>query len=112
MSKTQQLIELELARGAHNYHPIELVLQRAKGSFLWDVEGNRYIDMMGAYSTASLGHSHPDILKALRKQARKLDVTSRAFYNDQLPQWLERLTSLAGMDKALPMNSGAEAVET
>ncbi|MDE2401756.1 MAG: ornithine--oxo-acid transaminase [Burkholderiales bacterium] len=112
MSRTRQLIELELARGAHNYLPIELVLQRAKGSFLWDVEGRRYIDMMGAYSTASLGHSHPAILRALIKQARTLDVTSRAFYNDQLPPWLEQLSGLTGMDKALPMNSGAEAVET
>lgn len=112
MSKTRQLIELELEKGAHNYHPIELVLTRAKGSFLWDVDGHRYIDMMGAYSTASLGHCHPKILKSLNKQARTLDVTSRAFYNDQLPPWLDLLTNLADMDKALPMNSGAEAVET
>ncbi|RZI79656.1 MAG: ornithine--oxo-acid transaminase [Rubrivivax sp.] len=111
-SASRQLIELELARGAHNYHPVEVVLQRAKGVFLWDVEGHRYLDMMSAYSTASLGHSHPAILRALKRQARALDVTSRAFYNDQLPRWLERLTALAGMDKALPMNTGAEAVET
>ncbi|MGE5453279.1 MAG: ornithine--oxo-acid transaminase [Acidobacteriota bacterium] len=112
MSKTRQLIDLELEKGAHNYHPIELVLSRSKGSFLWDVEGRRYIDMMGAYSTASLGHCHPKIIKTLMRQARTLDVTSRAFYNDQLPPWLALLTSLAGMDRALPMNSGAEAVET
>ena len=112
MSKTSQLIELELEKGAHNYHPIETVLARAKGSFLWDVEGTRYIDMMGAYSTASLGHCHPAIIKSLLKQARAMDVTSRAFYNDQLPPWLDLLTSMARMDKALPMNSGAEAVET
>ncbi len=112
MSKTRQLIDLELEKGAHNYHPIELVLTRSKGSFLWDVEGHRYIDMMGAYSTASLGHCHPEIIKALTRQAKTLDVTSRAFYNDQLPPWLDLLTSLAGMDKALPMNSGAEAVES
>ncbi|MDE2594727.1 MAG: ornithine--oxo-acid transaminase [Burkholderiales bacterium] len=112
MSKTRQLIDLELDKGAHNYHPIELVLTRSKGSFLWDVEGRRYIDMMGAYSTASLGHCHPEIIKTLTRQAKKLDVTSRAFYNDQLPPWLDLLTSLAGMDKALPMNSGAEAVES
>lgn len=109
---TQQLIALDRARGAHNYQPVEVVLQRAKGAFLWDVEGRRYIDMMSAYSTASLGHGHPAILKALMRQARRLDVTSRAFYNDQLPTWLDQLTALAGMDKALPMNTGAEAVET
>jgi len=109
---TQQLIALDRARGAHNYQPVEVVLHRAKGAFLWDVEGRRYIDMMSAYSTASLGHGHPAILKALMRQARTLDVTSRAFYNDQLPAWLEQLTTLAGMDKALPMNTGAEAVET
>jgi ornithine--oxo-acid transaminase len=109
---SRQLIEMDLARGAHNYRPIDVVLQRAKGIYLWDVEGRRYIDMMSAYSTASLGHSHPAVLKTLARQARSLDVTSRAFYNDQLPQWLNLLTSLAGMDKALPMNTGAEAVET
>lgn len=113
MSKTtHQLIALDRARGAHNYQPVEVVLQRAKGAFLWDVEGRRYIDMMSAYSTASLGHSHPAVLKTLMRQARTLDVTSRAFYNDQLPAWLDQLTTLAGMDKALPMNTGAEAVET
>lgn len=112
MGKSRQLIELDLEKGAHNYRPVEVVLTRAKGSFLWDVEGRRYIDMMGAYSTASLGHCHPDIIRSLVRQARKLDVTSRAFYNDQLPTWLDDLTRLAGADKALPMNSGAEAVET
>ena len=112
MSQTRQLIDLELEKGAHNYHPVGVVLHKAKGSFLWDVDGRRYIDMMGAYSTASLGHCHPKIIKALVKQAKALDVTSRAFYNDQLPPWLDLLTQLAGADKALPMNSGAEAVET
>ena len=112
MKKTRELIELELTRGAHNYHPVEVVLTAARGVHVWDVEGRRYIDMMSAYSTASLGHSHPKILKALIKQAGALDVTSRAFYNDQLPRWLDMLTQLSGMDRALPMNSGAEAVET
>ncbi len=111
-TKSQQLIDLDLARGAHNYRPIDVVLQRAKGIHLWDVAGRRYTDMMSAYSTASLGHSHPKVLKALARQAKMLDVTSRAFYNDQLPLWLAQLTTLAGMDKALPMNTGAEAVET
>ncbi|MBA4111366.1 MAG: ornithine--oxo-acid transaminase [Leptothrix sp. (in: Bacteria)] len=111
-TKSQQLIDLDLARGAHNYRPIDVVLHRAKGIHLWDVAGRRYTDMMSAYSTASLGHSHPKVLKALARQAKQLDVTSRAFYNDQLPPWLEQLTALAGMDKALPMNTGAEAVET
>lgn len=110
--KTRELIELEHTHGAHNYHPVEVVLARAKGALVWDVEGRRYIDMMSAYSTASLGHAHPKILKALTRQARSLDVTSRAFYNNQLPRWLEILTSLAGLPRALPMNSGAEAVET
>ncbi|MDI1260414.1 ornithine--oxo-acid transaminase [Aquabacterium sp.] len=110
--KSQQLIDLDLARGAHNYHPIEVVLHRAKGIHLWDVNGRRYTDMMSAYSTASLGHSHPKVLKALARQAKTLDVTSRAFYTDQLPLWLDQLTTLAHMDKALPMNTGAEAVET
>ena len=112
MKKTRHLIELESGHGAHNYHPVEVVLTAARGVHVWDVEGRQYIDMMSAYSTASLGHSHPKILKALVKQAAALDVTSRAFYNDQLPRWLEMLTRLAGMDRALPMNSGAEAVET
>ncbi|MEY3201294.1 MAG: hypothetical protein RIR70_844 [Pseudomonadota bacterium] len=112
MKKTRQLITLEAAHGAHNYHPVEVVLQAARGVHVFDVEGRRYIDMMSAYSTASLGHSHPKILKALIKQAGTLDVTSRAFYNNQLPRWLKMLTTLAGMDRALPMNSGAEAVET
>lgn len=111
-TKSQQLIDLDLARGAHNYRPIEVVLHRAKGIHLWDVAGRRYTDLMSAYSTASLGHGHPKVLKALARQAKALDVTSRAFYNDQLPLWLDQLTSLAGMDKALPMNTGAEAVET
>jgi ornithine--oxo-acid transaminase len=111
-TKSQQLIDLDLARGAHNYRPVAVVLHRAKGVHLWDVAGRRYIDMMSAYSTASLGHGHPKVLKALTRQAKALDVTSRAFYNDQLPLWLDQLTHLAGMDKALPMNTGAEAVET
>lgn len=112
MKKTREFIDLEHTRGAHNYHPIEVVLSRAKGALMWDVEGRRYIDMMSAYSTASLGHAHPKILKALKRQVARLDVTSRAFYNDQLPQWLDLLTFLTGTDRALPMNSGAEAVET
>jgi ornithine--oxo-acid transaminase len=111
-TKSQQLIDLDLARGAHNYRPVDVVLHRAKGVHLWDVAGRRYTDLMSAYSTASLGHGHPQVLKALARQARALDVTSRAFYNDQLPLWLDQLTRLAGMDKALPMNTGAEAVET
>jgi len=111
-TKSQQLIDLDLARGAHNYRPVEVVLRRAKGVHLWDVDGRRYTDMMSAYSTASLGHGHPLVLKALARQAKALDVTSRAFYNDQLPRWLDQLTGLAGMDRALPMNTGAEAVET
>lgn len=111
-TKSQHLIALDQAHGAQNYRPVEVVLQRAKGVHLWDVAGRRYTDLMSAYSTASLGHGHSKVLKALAKQAKALDVTSRAFYNDQLPLWLDQLTRLAGMDKALPMNTGAEAVET
>jgi ornithine--oxo-acid transaminase len=112
MPTKQDLMAKEHAFGAHNYASVAVVLARAKGWLCWDVDGKEYIDMMSAYSTASLGHANPHILRALIKQARRLDVTSRAFYNDQLPLWLEMLTTVTGLDLALPMNTGAEAVDT
>lgn len=112
MPTSAELIDIEDRCGAHNYHPVEVVLARAQGARCWDVEGREYIDMMSAYSTASLGHGNKAIVRTLVEQARRLDVTSRAFYNDQLPRWLETLTRLTGFDRALPMNTGAEAVDT
>jgi ornithine--oxo-acid transaminase len=102
----------EREAGARNYDPLPVVLARGEGSLLWDVEGNRYIDMMAAYSAVSFGHAHPRLLAAMNSQARRLAVTSRAFHNDRLPAFLRRLTELTGFDRALPMNTGAEAVET
>ena len=97
---------------ARNYDPLPVVLTRGQGAYLWDVEGRRYIDMMSAYSAVSLGHAHPRILAKLAEQAQRLAVPSRAFYNDRLAPFLEELCKLTGLDVALPMNTGAEAVET
>ncbi|MBM3562533.1 MAG: ornithine--oxo-acid transaminase [Alphaproteobacteria bacterium] len=97
---------------ARNYDPLPVMLTRGQGAYLWDVEGRRYIDMMSAYSAVSLGHAHPRILSALAEQARRLAVPSRAFYDDRLGLFLEELCKLTGLDVALPMNTGAEAVET
>jgi ornithine--oxo-acid transaminase len=97
---------------ARNYDPLPVMLTRGQGAYLWDVEGRRYIDMMSAYSAASLGHAHPRILAKLAEQAQRLAVPSRAFYNDKLGPFLEELCKLTGLDVALPMNTGAEAVET
>jgi ornithine--oxo-acid transaminase len=105
-------IALENRYAAHNYNPLPVVLARGEGAFLWDVQGRRYVDMMSAYSAVSHGHAHPRILAALDAQARRLAVPSRAFYSDRLGPFLEKLCTLAGLDKALPMNTGAEAVET
>jgi ornithine--oxo-acid transaminase len=105
-------IALEDRYGAHNYHPLPVVLERGEGVHLWDQHGRRYLDMMSAYSAVSFGHSHPVLVEALVAQARRLAVTSRAFHSDQLGPFLARLCRLTGMDRALPMNSGAEAVET
>jgi ornithine--oxo-acid transaminase len=104
--------ELESLYSARNYEPIPVVLARGKGAFLWDTEGRRYIDMMSAYSAASHGHSHPRILAALEAQARRLALPSRAFYTDRLGPFLAELCARTGLDAALPMNTGAEAVET
>jgi len=105
-------IELETRYGAHNYAPLPVVLARGEGAHLWDTAGRRYIDMMSAYSAASLGHSHPRIVAALTAQARRLAVPSRAYYNDRLGPFLAELCRLTGLDAALPMNTGVEAVET
>ncbi len=105
-------IGLEDRYGAHNYHPLPVVLTRGEGVHLWDTEGRRYLDMMSAYSAVSFGHGHPALVQALVAQAQRLAVTSRAFHSDRLGPFLERLCMLTGMDRALPMNSGAEAVET
>ena len=111
-SKQQSFIDKETDFGPDNYKPIPVVLSKAKGVWVWDVDGNKYLDMMSAYSAVSHGHSHPELLKVLHKQSSQLALTSRAFYTDTLGPYLETITSLSNFDMALPMNSGAEAVET
>jgi ornithine--oxo-acid transaminase len=106
------IMEREARFAAQNYNPLPVVLARGEGAYLWDIHGKRYIDMMSAYSAVSHGHAHPRILAALDAQARRLAVPSRAFYNDRLALFLEKLCEVTGLDKALPMNTGAEAVET
>lgn len=109
---SQYFIDLEDKHGAHNYHPLPVVLDRGEGVFVWDVEGKKYYDFLSAYSAVNQGHSHPKIVDALVNQAKKLALTSRAFYNSKLGEYEQKITSLFGFDKVLPMNSGAEAVET
>jgi ornithine--oxo-acid transaminase len=109
---TADFVELENQYGAHNYHPLDVVIERGEGVWVYDVEGKRYLDCLAAYSAVNQGHCHPKILKAFIEQARKLTLTSRAFRNDQLPLFYKELHELTGFDMALPMNSGAEAVET
>ncbi|MBF5027723.1 ornithine--oxo-acid transaminase [Planobacterium oryzisoli] len=109
---SQYFIDLENKYGAHNYHPLPVVLERGEGVYVWDVEGKRYFDFLSAYSAVNQGHSHPKIVSALTHQAQTLALTSRAFYNSLLGQYEEKITKLFGFDKVLPMNSGAEAVET
>jgi ornithine--oxo-acid transaminase len=108
----QEYMDREARYGAHNYHPLPVVLERGEGVFVWDVEGKRYYDFLAAYSAVNQGHCHPKIVKALTDQAQKLALTSRAFYNNVLGEWEQYMTSLFGYDKMLPMNSGAEADET
>ena len=110
--RTQDFVELENQFGAHNYHPLDVVIERAESVWVYDVEGNRYLDCLASYSAVNQGHCHPEILRTLIEQARKVTLTSRAFRNDQLPLLYKQLHELTGMDMALPMNSGAEAVET
>ncbi|MCL4857416.1 MAG: ornithine--oxo-acid transaminase, partial [Flavobacteriales bacterium] len=109
---SQQLIDLENKYGAHNYHPLPVVLAKGEGVYVWDVEGKKYYDFLSAYSAVNQGHSHPKILKALVDQASTLALTSRAFYNNVLGVYEKYVTEYFGYDKVLPMNSGAEAVET
>ncbi|KAJ7947323.1 Ornithine aminotransferase [Quillaja saponaria] len=111
-SPSQKFIDLEYEYSAHNYHPIPIVFSKAKGSSIWDPEGNKYLDFLSAYSAVNQGHCHPKILNALREQAEKLTLCSRAFYNDQFPVFAEHLTNMFGYDMMLPMNTGAEGVET
>ncbi len=108
----QSFIDREARYGAHNYHPLPVVLERGEGIYVWDVDGNRYLDFLAAYSAVNQGHCHPKIVEALTQQAQKLALTSRAFYNDVLGEWEEYMCKLFGYDKMLPMNSGAEADET
>jgi len=109
---TKDYIDKESKFGAHNYHPIPVVLERGEGLFVWDVEGKKYFDFLSAYSAVNQGHCHPKIVKALTDQAQTLALTSRAFYNNTLGEWEEYMSKLFGYDKMLPMNSGAEADET
>ncbi len=109
---TQDFINREHKYGAHNYHPLPVVLSKGEGVYLWDVEGKRYFDFLSGYSALSQGHRHPKIIDALKKQADVLTLTSRAFYCDLLGEFMEKATKFFGYDKLLPMNTGAEAVET
>lgn len=111
-NSSQQVINLEDKYGAHNYHPLPVVLNKGEGVYVWDVEGKRYYDFLSAYSAVNQGHCHPRIIKALQDQAAVLTLTSRAFYNDVLGKYEEYVTKYFGFDKVLPMNTGAEAVET
>jgi ornithine--oxo-acid transaminase len=112
MLDTAGLIDLETRLGAHNYHPLDVVLTKGEGVWVTDIEGRRYLDCLSAYSAVNHGHCHPKILAALTEQAARLTLTSRAFRNDQLPRLYEELAALTNSHKILPMNSGAEAVET
>lgn len=109
---SQELIQIEETYGAHNYHPLDVVVERGEGVWVYDVDGNRYLDFLSAYSALNQGHVHPKILQALVDQASRLTLTSRAFRNDQLPLFYKELTELTGYEMALPMNTGTEAVET
>lgn len=109
---SEQLMELEDKHGAHNYHPLPVVLSKGEGVYVWDVEGNRYYDFLSAYSAVNQGHCHPKIVGAMIEQAQTLTLTSRAFYNDVLGVYEKYVTDYFGFDKVLPMNTGAEAVET
>ena len=111
-SKSEVLIEKENKYGAHNYHPLPVVLEKGEGVYVWDVDGKKYFDFLSAYSAVNQGHCHPKIVGAMIEQAQRLTLTSRAFYNDQLGVYEEYITNYFGFDKVLPMNTGAEAVET
>lgn len=112
MGSTQDYIQQADAWGAHNYHPLPVVLERGEGIWVWDVDGRRYLDMLSSYSALNQGHRHPRIIEALRSQSERLTLTSRAFHNDQLGPFQKRVCELTGYRRMLPMNTGAEAVET
>jgi len=112
MTKTAQIIQLTEQYGANNYHPLPVVLSKGEGVWVEDPEGNRYLDMLSAYSAVNQGHRHPKIVAALKEQADRITLTSRAFHNDQLGPWYEKVAKLTGKEMVLPMNTGAEAVET
>ena len=112
LTSSQEAIDLENKYGAHNYHPLPVVLSRGEGVYVWDVEGKKYYDFLSAYSAVNQGHCHPKIVDAMTNQAKTLSLTSRAFYNDVLGKYEKFATELFGFDKLLPMNTGAEAVET
>jgi len=111
-SQAAKLIAMEDQYGAHNYHPLDIIIKKAEGVWVEDVEGKRYIDFLAAYSAVNQGHCHPRLLRTLRRQAARCTLTSRAFRNDQLPEFCREISELTGFAKILPMNSGAEAVET
>jgi ornithine--oxo-acid transaminase len=111
-NSTADAIEAEHKYAAHNYHPLPIVFARAQGSSVWDPEGKHYIDCLSAYSAVNQGHCHPELVKALCEQAQRLTLSSRAFYNDVFPKWAEKVKDVFGYDMVLPMNTGAEAVET
>src|ERR1700712_1053085 len=112
ISSSSEAISLEERFGAHNYHPLPVVLTKGEGVFLWDVDGKCYYDFLSGYSAVNQGHCHPKIIAALIEQAQKLTLTSRAFHNDQLGEYEKFITNYFGYDKILPMNTGVEAVET
>jgi ornithine--oxo-acid transaminase len=110
--KAEEYIALEGKYGAHNYHPLPVVISKAKGVWVWDVEGKKYMDMLSSYSAINQGHLHPRIVQAAVDQMGRVSLTSRAFSNDRMGPFLKMLCELSGMEMALPMNTGAEAVET
>jgi ornithine--oxo-acid transaminase len=111
-SSTKGAIAAENEFAAHNYHPLPVVFARAQGVHVWDPEGKHYLDFLSAYSAVNQGHCHPELVKALTEQASRLTLSSRAFHNDVFPVWAEKVRSVFGYDMVLPMNTGAEAVET
>ena len=108
----QAFIDREERAGAHNYHPLPVVLSKGRGPHVWDVDGKRYFDFLSGYSAVNQGHCHPKIIAAMTEQAQRITLTSRAFYNDALADFEERITGLLGYDKVLPMNTGVEGGET
>jgi len=112
MSRSEEIIRKDNTFGAHNYHPLPVVISKAEGVWVWDPEGRRYLDFLSAYSAVNQGHRHPKIIGALKDQADRITLTSRAFHNDVMGDFLEKLCAYTGYEMALPMNTGAEAVET